>query len=109
MDWWVCWDASALAKRYVSERGAALVDEIFRRVPRDHMTCLTLAELEVVSILVRKKNAGQLSQALFQQALADFRSEIVYAADFGRMSVTDRLVSSAAVFVESYSVNSTDA
>src|SRR5262245_31806526 len=109
MDWLVFWDASALAKRYVSEPGAALADEIFRRVATDHMACLTLAGLEVVSILVRKKNGGRLSPGLFRHTLANFRAEVVNATDFGKESVTDVLVISAAVFVESYSVNSTDA
>src|SRR5438132_446346 len=109
MDWSVWWDASALAKRYAVEPGTLLVNEIFRRVTRDRMVCLTLAVLEVTSILIRKRNAMHLSVPDCEQALTDLRSEVVHAAHFTKVAAADGLVYSAAPFIERYSVNSTDA
>ncbi len=61
-------DASALAKRYVPETGSALVDEILDQVPGNRIYVLNVGAGEVVSILVRKKNAGVISQVYFGQA-----------------------------------------
>ena len=73
-------DASALAKRYVVEQGTFVVNHLFRRVARDAMMCLTLGTLEVLSIFVRKKNASTIPHAAFDQAMTDFRSEVIDAA-----------------------------
>jgi predicted nucleic acid-binding protein len=109
MGWRVYWDASALAKRYVAEPGTPLVNALFRRVPSDRMLCLSLATLEVISILVRKKNAALLPPGVFQQALADFRQEVAYEPGFTKAPVDSGVVETAAPLVEQYSVNSTDA
>ena len=53
-------DASALAKRYVPETGSPLVDEILDKVPGARIYVLNVGAGEVVSILVRKKNAGMI-------------------------------------------------
>ena len=50
-------DASALVKRYVADTGTAVVNHLFKRVPRDRLLCLTLGTLEALSIFVRKRNA----------------------------------------------------
>ena len=44
-------DGSALAKRYVTETGTALVDFLFNNVPADRMVVLNLGFAEVVSVL----------------------------------------------------------
>jgi hypothetical protein len=36
---WVYFDASALVKRYSSEDGTELVNELFHRLPVEQMTC----------------------------------------------------------------------
>jgi predicted nucleic acid-binding protein len=75
-------DASALAKRYVVEQGTLVVNHLFRRVARDAMMCLTLGTLEVISVFVRKKNASVVPDPVFRQAMTDFRSEVIDAANF---------------------------
>ena len=59
---WIYFDASALIKRYSQETGTPLVNEVFRLLPRSRMTCSTLGILEIVSVLVRKRNDGRLNQ-----------------------------------------------
>jgi predicted nucleic acid-binding protein len=63
---WIYFDASALIKRYSQETGTPLVNEVFRLLPRSRMTCSTLGILEIVSVLVRKRNDGRLTQTLFE-------------------------------------------
>jgi predicted nucleic acid-binding protein len=102
-------DASALAKRYAPEPGSALVDAILDNVPGDRIYLLNLGAGEVVSILVRKKNAGVISAAYFGQALLNFASEIVRPADISKLPVANRLATSSFALIVAHSINSTDA
>ena len=102
-------DASALAKRYVVEQGTFVVNHLFRRVARDDMMCLTLGTIEVISVFVRKKNANAVPHTAFNQAMADFRSEVIDAANFTKIPATDSLVNAAAPLVAKHSLNATDA
>ena len=102
-------DASSLAKRYVPEKGSARVDAILDTVPGDRIYVLNIGTGEVVSILVRKRNAGIISISDFRQAVASFDMEIVRAADITKMSVTSRLVTASFPLIVAHSINSTDA
>jgi predicted nucleic acid-binding protein len=102
-------DASALAKRYVPEPGSALVHAVLDTVPSDRIYVLNIGTGEMVSILVRKRNAGLISSTYFAQALANFRAEIVDAADITKMSVTSRLVLGSFPLIVAHAINSTDA
>jgi len=64
---------------------------------------------EVLSLLVRKKNAGRLSAAAFAQALTDFGAEIVTSTTLRKLVAGNALVTSALPFIEVYSINATDA
>jgi len=102
-------DASALAKRYVVEQGTLVVNHLFRRVARDDMMCLTLGTLEVISVFVRKKNASAVPDLVFRQAMTDFRSEVIDAANFMKIPATDPVVNAAAHLVDKHALNATDA
>ncbi len=102
-------DASALAKRYIPEKGSAQVDTILDTVPANRIYVLNIGTGEVVSILVRTRNAGVLSVADFNQAIASFDAEIVRAADVNKVSVTSRLVTGSLPLIVAHSLNSTDA
>ena len=103
------WDASALAKRYAPEVGTALVNALFSKAPRDRMMCLSVGTGEVISVLVRKKNAGLITEAACSQAMADFRAEVISAVDFQLVAVEDTLVFASHPLIEKYSLNATDA
>ena len=81
-------DASALAKRYVPERGSAQISSIIDTMPGGRLYLLIIGTGEIVSILVRKHNAGVVSDTYFRQALANFESEIVHPADITKVPVT---------------------
>jgi predicted nucleic acid-binding protein len=102
-------DASVLAKRYVVEQGTLVVNHLFRRVARDAMMCLTLGTIEVISVFVRKKNAGVVPDTVFRQAMTDFRSEVMDTANFTKIPATDSLVNAAAPLVAKHALNATDA
>ena len=102
-------DASALTKRYIPERGNDLVDEIFSKVPSSRIHLLNIGAGEILSVLVRRRNAGTLSIANFHQAVANFNAEIVRWAAVTRASVTTRLVATSLSLIIAHSINSTDA
>lgn len=96
-------DASALAKR------SAHVDAILDTVPPQRNYFLNVGAGEVLSVLVRKRNAGTLSDPDFGQAAADFRAEIAGAAVATRIPVTSRLVIASLPLIVAHAINSTDA
>jgi uncharacterized protein len=102
-------DASALAKRYVAEVGSPVVVHLFGRVPLGRMLVLSVGLTEVVSILVRKHNAGVIGTVRFQNALRSFKAEFNQAAPVRVILVSWPLAESAFGLVETHSLNSTDA
>ena len=102
-------DASALAKRYVVEIGTALLNHLFDSAPKSRMIALVLALGEVVSVLVRQKNSGRITDRAYQQALVEFRSEVIDDPDFALHSVSNDLVRSSLPLIERHSLNATDA
>ncbi len=102
-------DASALVKRYVLEKGSPHVHAILDGVPHNRIFLLNVGAGEVVSILVRKRNAGSISTASFGQAYVDFEAEVLRAADIRKQSVSNRLALSSFPLIVAHSINSTDA
>lgn len=102
-------DGSALAKRYVAERGTTLVDFLFDNVSPDRLVVLNIGFAEVVSVLVRRKNAGILSAATFAQALLQLGQEIAHATALRKLEPTNTLVIAALTHIQNHSVNATDA
>jgi len=104
----IYWDASALVKRYAPEVGTPVVNRLFSEVPRERMMGLGLAVGEVISIFVRKRNAGLVSEEAFSQALADFRAEVI-DSPFRLLSVEDRFLMDSLPLIVQHSLNATDA
>ena len=102
-------DASALVKRYVLEKGSPHVHAILDGVPHNRIYLLNVGAGEVVSIFVRKRNAGSISTASFAQAYVDFATEILRADDIRKQSVSNRLALSSFPLIVAHSINSTDA
>ncbi len=102
-------DASALAKRYAREVGTPLLNHLFASVPADRLYVFNVGMAEVASILVRKRNGGQLTAAAFAQAMVNFGAEIVYAAGVNKFAADNALVTAALPLVEPHSINGTDA
>ena len=103
------WDASALAKRYTTEVGTPIVNNLFTRFTYARTMFLHICTGEIISILVRKKNAGILTDVAFTQAMSNFRAEVLDDTNFSLVSVTDSLITGSYQLIEKYSLNATDA
>jgi predicted nucleic acid-binding protein len=88
-------DASALAKRYVVEQGTFVVNHLFRRVARDDMMCLTLGTIEVISVLVRKKNANAVPDPVFRQAWSSARRRSIAGSSTAAQRLNSTLLRAA--------------
>ncbi|MGH7194862.1 MAG: hypothetical protein ACREJM_15210, partial [Candidatus Saccharimonadales bacterium] len=64
---------------------------------------------EVVSVLVRKKNAGRLSAAQFSQALLVFEREVIQASAKHLLAVDNSVITNALALIVKHSVNANDA
>jgi uncharacterized protein len=102
-------DGSALAKRYVAEPGTPLVDFLLDNVSPDRLVALNVGFAEVVSVLVRRKNAGILSSATLAQVLMHLGQEIIHAPTLRKVEATNALVIAALTHIENHSINATDA
>jgi predicted nucleic acid-binding protein len=100
---------SALAKRYIPENGLALVDFIIDSVPEHRIYILNVGFAEVVSVLVRKKNAGMLSGAQFSQVLLEFETDIIQSPGKHLLSFDNSVATDALALIVRHSINSTDA
>jgi len=104
-----CLDGSALAKRYVPEPGSALVDFILDSVPEDRIYLLNIGAAEVVSVLVRKRNAGTLSVANYSQAILELEIEVIQSPAKHLLSFDNSVVIDAVAYIMMHSINATDA
>jgi predicted nucleic acid-binding protein len=102
-------DASALAKRYAPEVGTPLLNHLLTSVPQDRLYVLNVGIAEVLSLLVRRKNAGRLSAASYSQALTEFGAEIVSSRRLHKLVAGNALVTVALALIEVHSINGTDA
>jgi predicted nucleic acid-binding protein len=69
-------DTSALVKHYHQEIGSEIVDDIFQ--DEDAVLLISgLAIVEVASMLSRKRNRGEITDAAMQHALAQFARDVL--------------------------------
>ncbi|MGH7486802.1 MAG: type II toxin-antitoxin system VapC family toxin [bacterium] len=106
---WIYFDASALIKRYVTEPGTPFLNQAFEETPPPYRLCLVLGFLEVVSILVRKKNDRRINQDAFEQAMTEVWSEVMEDDGFTIDSADDALLMSSVALIEKHNLNATDA
>lgn len=102
-------DASALAKRYAPEIGTDVINHLFRQVTPDRMIVFNLGLAEVVSLLVRKRNDGRISRAVFSQAMINFGAEVITAAGLHKIAADNSLVVASLPLINQYAINATDA
>jgi uncharacterized protein len=102
-------DASALAKRYVPEPGTQVINHLFSKRTPSEFLVLNIGMAEIVSLLVRKRNAGKLSPSGFLQCLADLRVEIISQPAFRKLEVAPALINASLPIIIQHSINATDA
>jgi predicted nucleic acid-binding protein len=101
-------DASAILKRYTPELGTPVVNHLFEQAGPERLIILQIGIAEVVSILVRKRNDGRLTQAVYAQALTEFATEIVNEPAVRKMSVGRAEITGALPLIQAHSINATD-
>jgi predicted nucleic acid-binding protein len=85
------------------------MNRLFERVSPLSLIGLLEGIGEVISILVRHKNAGRITATAFQQAMLDFRSEVIGSDEVEKVHPMTDQVSASWRIIERYSLNSTDA
>lgn len=105
----VLWDASALVKRYYAEVGSSTVNTIFAALPAADMAVTFLGYVECAAILRRKCNSRVLNQTAFSGARYLLRQEVLNNRNFRLMSIDDDAMLDSVVWVDAYSINSSDA
>ena len=96
-------------KRYVPETGSAVVDRFFIQPITDRLLIFNIGIAEIISILVRKRNAGVLAAATFSQIIVDFNAEILSAGDVQKTACDASLVTASLPLIITHSINATDA
>ena len=103
------WDASALAKYYISEEGSDSVAAVFEQVPIRSMATSVWSYAETFAILLRRRNAKIITDAVFTKTADQLREQIVDNADMQVLSVLDADVFASLAVMRRHNLNSTDA
>jgi predicted nucleic acid-binding protein len=102
-------DASGAAKKYVPELGSQSVDHLITSASPDRLYLVNLGVAEILSIFVRKKNAGILSLTEFQQAKIAADSDLSPVRGVHHIVADTAVIHAALPLIETYSLNATDA
>ncbi len=102
-------DASALAKRYLPEKGTSLMNHLFNQTSPDEMICLLQGVGEAISVFVRRRNEGRITDIVYRQILLDLSSEISDQGEVEKIHPTESQVTDSWELIETHSINSTDA
>ena len=102
-------DANAMAKRYVVEKGTPLINHFFDNVSANRIICLFDSMDETRSVIVRKRNRGEITASEFNQAIQQFEAEIVNGTEVQQVHATVAQKIAARELIDDYSINSTDA
>ena len=102
-------DANAIAKRYVTEKGTLIVNHFFTHVSHERIVCLFDSMDETRSVIVRKRNRGDITSSEFNQAIQQFEVEVVNSPEVQQAHATVDQKIAARELIDDYSINSTDA
>ena len=101
-------ETSSLAKRYVDEKGTQTLDDLFEgRRPTEFFVISTLAALELKSVLRRLVRGGRISEAQYQDLIADFAKDVPAISLV--LPVDNRLVEEAGAALEKHPLRAGDA
>lgn len=102
-------DASACAKRYIVEEGTSLINHLFARVAFDRMYCLLEGIGEIISVIVRIRNRGEITTRALNQAKRLINYEIIQTEEIELVMPTENQITTSWEFIEKQALNSTDA
>jgi predicted nucleic acid-binding protein len=99
-------DSSALAKCYVNEVGSGWVRSIVAPAAGHDVHVVRIAEVELTSVMVRRRKAGALSTAAVAAALGQLRRD--FASEYLVLNVSDQLLAAAVALVETHELRAYD-
>jgi predicted nucleic acid-binding protein len=102
-------DPSAWVKRYYHETGTELTNQLFDtrlNVRPARLLCSRVGITEVISVLNRHRNAGRVTQSLFNMAYAHFEAETRRTR---LLSVRNHQLDASVRYILTHSLNATDA
>ena len=102
-------DANAIAKRYVAEKGTSIINHFFTNISHERIICLFDSMDETRSVIVRKRNRGEITLSEFNQAIQQFEVEIINSTKVLQVHATVNQKIAARELIDNYSINSTDA
>ena len=105
----VLWDASALAKHFVTELGSQTVDAVFAAIPRDQMVTTVMGYSETFAALLRKHNQGVMNVTALTAAQAALRNEVIDDPDFVVLALEFDDILNGIELIGRHNLNSTDA
>jgi uncharacterized protein len=100
-------DSSALVKLYVNETGTAWVKMLADPTATNRLYIASIAGVEVVSAIVRRRSAGTVNTIDAARALADFHQDL--ASMYIVIEVDARLITKAMLLAETYALRAYDA
>jgi predicted nucleic acid-binding protein len=98
-------ESSSLAKAYVEEAGTDWVRTLLDE-PEHRIFISAIAEVEVVSALMRRFNQGDLTREQLDQACDELRQD---CAAYGNVDVTNQILEAAVGYVRTYRLRAYDA
>ena len=107
--WYVYFDASALAKRYVVEIGTPVVAHIAAVTPLKRWVVLNVGVGEIVSVIVRHRTAGRITGPEYAVARANFHADVIATGAVKRIDVDSDQVDASFEWIDRHSINATDA
>jgi uncharacterized protein len=105
----LCWDASALVKRYAPEVGSDTVDALFDAMPTANQVSSAVGYAEIVSILLRKFHRSEITRQAFATAKDSLRADLITDPDFVLLPIDDAAFYDGIPLMETHHLNSTDA
>ncbi len=103
------WDSSALAKRYVPERGSNLVDYLFDESSNSRMVASVVVYAEVRSVLRRALNRNSINAEAYGGAIDTLADDWLLTPEFSLLSTSDSAFLGGVAHIDHHNINASDA
>ena len=103
------WDASALAKRFVTEIGQETADALFDAIPGLQHGSTAWGYAETYAILLRRMNGKMLTEPDFTVAASMLQAQVAESESFVLLAIHPNAPFDSLALIRKHNLNSTDA
>jgi uncharacterized protein len=103
------WDASALVKRYLPERGTDTANALFTHPLAPQPATTSWGFAETYSVLLRRFNDGSVDRPTFLALTGSLQAEVVDSGDFDLLAIDDATIFASPLMMRRHNLNATDA